>query len=279
MADKNKARQYKPSTVRRLDTLSGNECAEPNCQKKLIAEDGISITSKICHIAAASSNGPRYDSSMTDNERREFDNLILLCDEHHVIIDNEYNEEIYTVELLKEWKSKHENKISELLMAKNPLSKQPLALNKVVNVMGKQMDEILSQSKVINAPNTENKISYNNILRHQHTIRIHAVYQGKLNKIYEQVEKEGSTRKLVILNNISNMYHTKTIGKDIEWIRMNADNIFDEVEDTILDRIDKAVNVLENFDQETLIFCVKIIMVDAFMRCDILEEPPKLDKI
>lgn len=51
---KDKSRQYKPSTVRRLDTLSGNECAHPNCSKKLIAEDGISIISKICHIAAAS---------------------------------------------------------------------------------------------------------------------------------------------------------------------------------------------------------------------------------
>jgi hypothetical protein len=37
----NKARQYKPTTVRRLDTLSGNECAEPTCSKKLIAEDGM----------------------------------------------------------------------------------------------------------------------------------------------------------------------------------------------------------------------------------------------
>ena len=46
---KDKSRQYKPSTVRRLDTLSGNECAHPNCSKKLIAEDGISIISKICH--------------------------------------------------------------------------------------------------------------------------------------------------------------------------------------------------------------------------------------
>lgn len=51
---KNKAREIKRSTLRRLDTLSGNECAHPDCLKKLIAEDGVSIISKICHIAAAS---------------------------------------------------------------------------------------------------------------------------------------------------------------------------------------------------------------------------------
>ena len=53
---KEKARQYKPSTVRRLDTLSGNQCAAPGCTRSLIAKDGETILSKICHIEAASEN-------------------------------------------------------------------------------------------------------------------------------------------------------------------------------------------------------------------------------
>ncbi|WP_341830999.1 hypothetical protein AACH28_16300 [Sphingobacterium thalpophilum] len=121
---KDKARQYKPSTVRRLDTLSGNECANPNCTKKLVAEDGISIVSKICHIEAASTDGPRYNKSMTDDERRSFSNLILLCDEHHTIIDNKENEGKYPVDLLKKWKDDHERKIIEIMSGKNLLSKQ-----------------------------------------------------------------------------------------------------------------------------------------------------------
>ena len=122
---KEKARQYKRSTLRRLDTLSGNECAHPNCTKKLIAEDGISIISKICHISAASKEGPRFDKNMSDVERRGFNNLILLCDEHHVIIDNKENESEFPVSLLKKWKSNHEKKILELISSKNLLSKHP----------------------------------------------------------------------------------------------------------------------------------------------------------
>ena len=83
-----KARQYKPSTVRRLDTLSRNECAAPDCDRKLIARDGETIVSKICHIEAASENGPRFNPEMDDDDRRHFNNLILLCDECHNIIDN-----------------------------------------------------------------------------------------------------------------------------------------------------------------------------------------------
>ena len=96
-----KARQYKPSTVRRLDILSGNECSAPDCSNKLIARDGQTIVSKICHIEATSINGPRFNPDMTDDERRHFDNLILLCDECHSIIDNPENESDYPVELAK----------------------------------------------------------------------------------------------------------------------------------------------------------------------------------
>ncbi len=72
------SRQYSRVTLRRLDTLSGNECAHPDCTKKLIAEDGMSIISKICHIAAASKNGPRYDKNMSDDEHNNQLSTILV---------------------------------------------------------------------------------------------------------------------------------------------------------------------------------------------------------
>ena len=273
---KDKSRQYKPSTVRRLDTLSGNECAHPECTKKLIAEDGISIISKICHIAAASKDGPRYDSSMTDDDRRGFDNLILLCDEHHVIIDNKENEGVYPTLLLKKWKNDHEKKVLELLSNKNLLSKHPLALNKVINSIGKKIEEVLDLPDATNAPNPDVKISYNNVIRYESVIREFAPYQGKLNKIYEEIEKEGSTKKELVLYNIKRLYHTvRNDYSNIDDIKRNADIIFDRVIERLLDNIDKAPNKLDEFDQETVDFSLMIIVVDAFMRCNILEEPPK----
>ncbi|MCK9255980.1 MAG: hypothetical protein M0Q45_09595 [Bacteroidales bacterium] len=273
---KDKARQYKPSTVRRLDILSGNECAHPDCSKKLIAEDGVSIISKICHIAAASKEGPRFDDNMTDDERRSFDNLILLCDEHHIMIDNKENEAQYPTSVLKEWKCSHEKKILELLSSKNLLSKHPLALNNVINTIGSKMDEVLDLPETKNAPNTRTKISFNKIKRYESVIREFAPYQVKLNKIYEVIEKEGSTKKELVLHNIKRIYMSvKSKYKDIEEIRNNADIILDKVIEIIWDNVDKAPNKLEEFDQETIDFSLMIVIVDAFMRCNILEEPPK----
>lgn len=275
-SSKDKSRQYKPSTVRRLDTLSGNECGHPTCTKKLIAEDGISIISKICHIAAASKEGPRFDKDMTDDERRGFDNLILLCDEHHVMIDNKANEEIYPTSLLKIWKSEHEKKMLELISNKNLLSRHPLSLNRVINLIGEKMDDVLDLTETENAPDTDLKIDFNNINRYKSIIREFAPYQGKLNKIYEEIEKQGSTKKELVLHNIKRVYlNIKSEYSNFEEIKINADKILDKVIEKILDNINNAPNKLNEFDQETIDFSLMIVIVDAFMRCNILEEPPK----
>ena len=79
-------------------------------------------------------------------------------------------------------------------------------------------------------------------------IREFAPYQVKINKIYEIIEKEGSTKKELVLHNIKRIYlRVKSEYKDIEEIRNNADIILDKVIETIWDNIDKAPNKLDEF--------------------------------
>ena len=103
-----KARQYKTKDVKKLFALSGNQCAEPSCNRKMISGDGNNVLGEIAHICAASPEGPRYDQDMTDDERRSFQNLILLCDEHHKMIDNPDTVKNFPASIIKEWKEKHE---------------------------------------------------------------------------------------------------------------------------------------------------------------------------
>jgi hypothetical protein len=100
-------RDYKPSEIKRLFALSRNQCSEPHCTNPIIAEDGLTVIGKICHIEAANKKGPRFNDGMNNDQRRSYDNLILLCDEHHQIIDNKQNESKFRKELLLEWKNKH----------------------------------------------------------------------------------------------------------------------------------------------------------------------------
>ncbi len=92
------------ATLKRLFALSGNRCTFPKCASPLIHE-GV-VTGEVCHIKAASPEGHRYDPRQPNKERNSFENLVLMCQPHHTIIDNDY--ESYTVERLHKIKEQHE---------------------------------------------------------------------------------------------------------------------------------------------------------------------------
>ena len=94
------------STIKKLFSLSGNQCAHPECNNHLVNEN-LSLIGEICHICAAEEGGERYVSRMTDEERRAFENLILLCANCH-IKTNDVNE--YTIAVMQSMKSEHESK-------------------------------------------------------------------------------------------------------------------------------------------------------------------------
>jgi hypothetical protein len=105
-------RQYSPQTLKVLFALSGNQCAHPECNNPVIAPGNeISdplVVAQICHIFAASNDGPRSHPDLSEDQRNSADNLILLCPTHHRIVDGQF--EKYPVETLKLWKRQHEGK-------------------------------------------------------------------------------------------------------------------------------------------------------------------------
>ncbi len=94
----------KLDTLRKLFALSGNQCAFPGCKSFLVSKKGIYI-GQICHIEAANKGGERYNPKQTEEQRRAFKNLLLLCYEHHQET-NDVKE--FTVQKLKQIKKDHE---------------------------------------------------------------------------------------------------------------------------------------------------------------------------
>jgi hypothetical protein len=60
----------------------------------------------MCHIEGVGKKALRYNKSLTREERDAYENLILLCKNHHAIID--HDEIKYTVAELKRMKAEHE---------------------------------------------------------------------------------------------------------------------------------------------------------------------------
>lgn len=95
-------------TMKRLFAVSGNLCAFPKCSTPLVDPQSGSIVGEICHIKGEKPGAARYDPSQTNEQRHGFDNLILLCNVHHKIVDDD--DTAYTVECLLQMKQQHESR-------------------------------------------------------------------------------------------------------------------------------------------------------------------------
>ena len=97
---------FSQATKNLLANRVGWKCSNPNCRKATrgaAAEKTDIINIGVaCHITAASKGGPRYDESMTSQERKSFENGIWLCQSCSKLIDSDVKR--YTVDKLKKWK-------------------------------------------------------------------------------------------------------------------------------------------------------------------------------
>lgn len=101
-----------PAVVKKLFAYSGNQCAIPDCRQPLVDPTG-TMLGKIAHICAAEPGGTRFNASMTNEERRSFANLVVVCGRHHDVIDDPANVATYTAESLRRYKAAHEGRFKK----------------------------------------------------------------------------------------------------------------------------------------------------------------------
>lgn len=105
-------RYIKQSVIKKIYAKSGNCCAFPGCHCILV--NGETDIGKICHIEGLNPDSARYNPHLTNKEANSINNLILLCPNHHDLIDQ--NTSVYTVECLKQMKSEHEEYIEQKII-------------------------------------------------------------------------------------------------------------------------------------------------------------------
>lgn len=217
---------------------------------------------------------------MTDEERRSYDNLILLCTIHHTETNDEKK---YPVEALKQMKIDHHIRMSAMYSNGSLNSRQSYLVKVINQISSSDLFENLDTRNGTDSFNIQDKISFNSVKRYKPIIEEYGVYQGKLTQIYTEIEDQGSAKKEVLLRNIKELY-LKAKGKllngnhTIEMIQTHADDLIEEVEKGLWELIEKkSDNLDETILYEAINPCLSVILVDAFMRCKILEEPPKND--
>jgi len=98
--------------IKILWAKAAGRCSMPECRKVLVADASEAVPSKNtligenCHIVGEKETSPRGISILTEDERNRYPNLILLCRNHHKVIDDD--EEGWPVERLHQIKGEHE---------------------------------------------------------------------------------------------------------------------------------------------------------------------------
>jgi hypothetical protein len=126
------------TTYKELFALSGNMCAFPGCNQKIFDENH-TLIGQICHIEAANPGGERYNPTQSEDKRAGFENLILLCANHHLITNDV---SIYTVDTLKAMKKSHEERFKE-----HRYSIDQNELNQILSSIDQKIGEIKSNTK------------------------------------------------------------------------------------------------------------------------------------
>jgi hypothetical protein len=107
-------------------------CSNPDCQAPT---SGPQITNSksvnvgvAAHITAAAQGGPRYDSTLTPEERAAITNGIWLCQNCAKLIDNDAIR--YSADLLRQWKSTAEQEALNLVGKSVP---QPDKMTEIID--------------------------------------------------------------------------------------------------------------------------------------------------
>lgn len=125
---------FSASVKQKLRERVGNKCSNPACENVTtgpgLEPEKVVHLGDAAHICAASPEGPRYDSSMSSEQRKSISNGIWLCTSCARRIDHDEN--FYSVELLHEWKRTAETKALDELgkpaINKTTVSKQVAAI-------------------------------------------------------------------------------------------------------------------------------------------------------
>jgi hypothetical protein len=109
--------EFSGDVKRKLADRAGHRCSNPTCKR---STSGPSETAKAvtnigiaAHITAASVGGPRYNPSLTQEQRSDIENGIWLCQNCAKAVDDD--PKTYNVPVLWDWKKRAEESAREAI--------------------------------------------------------------------------------------------------------------------------------------------------------------------
>lgn len=138
-------------------------------------------------------------------------------------------------------------------------------LGTIINLLAKEnLNHIISEAS-LDAFEIDKKIDFNNLTVARFIIEDYKIYYGVIDKMYAEFDKLGANKSLSVLQCIR-----------YEYLKNKAKLDGDELFSLIISNIEKRILDDPNSSHippEEVAICVGIVIVDAFIRCKIFENP------
>lgn len=147
---KNISREIKPATERMLWGVSAGICEFSGCTNKLfshhVTKEKVNLSQK-AHIYAFSAGGKRPSLLRFSSKINDIDNLMLVCERCHSLIDSEDTE--YSAEELLAMKKEHEDRIAKLVSIKPDLQSEIIIYNANIAYSAIKISDYAAKAAII----------------------------------------------------------------------------------------------------------------------------------
>lgn len=157
------------------------------------------------------------------------------------------------------------NFIKQELGSDIDVSKIDTNLAAVINILAQEDWDKELDSYQTKPFEIERKIEFNNLKNAKAIINDYKIHHNRVDKIYAEFNKIGVNKSNSVLVSIRNAYIKNKIA-------ISDDDLFFKVIELIMEKIQTSANYTP-LPYEELELCVNIIVVDAFIRCKIFENP------
>ncbi|WP_448218830.1 ABC-three component system protein [Endozoicomonas sp. 2B-B] len=135
----------------------------------------------------------------------------------------------------------------------------------IINILAKERWSDENQSTPTHKFEIDRKIKHNQLVKAKYLIEEYSLYHGKVDSKYSEFDKFGSNKSTSVLAKIKREYiQAKGAGA--------PDTIFFNVVDVLKNIVLESSNYSE-IPIDELELCIDILVVDAFIRCKIMENP------
>lgn len=116
----------------------------------------------------------------------------------------------------------------------------------------------------------DRKITYNQLNAARSMVDDYGIHHMRVTRIYAEFDKQGANKSLTILEGMRRAYHRRAYHRNKSTEA--SDGIFFGIAEETIERIQNSANYVR-MPIEELELCVNILVVDAFIRCKIFENP------